>query len=64
MTALRAALAELWSLFVDDDALALMIVAVAVIASFLHAISPAGAGVVLVFGAIAALLFSVLRAAR
>lgn len=67
MRVLTNALRELAGLFVDDGALALMIIAVVVLAGMLATLmpeAPLAAGAVLLFGCLAALLSSVARAAR
>lgn len=64
MNVLRAVWAELAGLFIDDWLLAAMTVVVVVLTIFIGALSPVLAGVVLVLGALFALLFSVMRAVR
>jgi hypothetical protein len=67
MTPLTIVLRELAGLFVDDGALALAIVAVVVLAGMVAMLIPdvpMAAGVVLLFGCLAALLSSVARAVR
>jgi uncharacterized membrane protein YdjX (TVP38/TMEM64 family) len=65
MTALANVLRELAGLFVDDGALALMIMAVVVVAGVVATLLPEVplvAGGILLFGCLAALLSSVARA--
>jgi uncharacterized membrane protein YdjX (TVP38/TMEM64 family) len=65
MTALANMLRELAGLFVDDGALALMIMAVVVVAGVVATLLPElplVAGGILLFGCLAALLSSVARA--
>ncbi|WMT71964.1 hypothetical protein [Bradyrhizobium sp. Ash2021] len=67
MTVLTNALRELAGLFVDDGALALVIIAVVVLAGMVATLipdAPLAAGAILLFGCLAALLASVARAAR
>jgi hypothetical protein len=67
VTVLTNALRELAGLFVDDGALALMIIAVVVLAGMLATLmpeAPLAAGAILLFGCLAALLSSVATAAR
>ena len=67
MSALRTAWDELVGLFVDDGALALVLVGVCAAVGLLVALaspSPLAAGALLAGGCAAALLASVLRAAR
>ncbi len=67
MTALSNALRELAGLFVDDGALALVIIAVVVLAGLVATLMPDAswaAGAILLLGCLAALLSSVARAAR
>jgi len=64
MNAFQSIWAELVGLFVDDGLLAIMLVVVAVLAVFIGAVAPVAAGIVLVFGSVAALFFSVMRKAR
>jgi uncharacterized membrane protein YdjX (TVP38/TMEM64 family) len=65
MTMLTNALRELAGLFVDDGALALTIIAVVVLAAIVAMLIPEVplvAGAILLFGSLAALLWSVARA--
>jgi uncharacterized membrane protein YdjX (TVP38/TMEM64 family) len=65
MTALTKVLRELAGLFVDDGALALTIIAIVVLAGMVAVLLPGvplAAGAVLLFGCLAALLWSVARA--
>jgi hypothetical protein len=66
MTVLTNALRELAGLFVDDGALALVIIAVVVLAGLVAMLMPdaSWAGAILLLGCLAALLSSVARAAR
>ena len=66
MSAIRSAFRELVGLFIDDSALALLLVALIAIACALEALGVTHAvlGVLLVAGAVGALVASVLRAAR
>ena len=67
MTVLTNALRELAGLFVDDGALALVIIAIVVLAGMVATLTPdasLAAGAILLFGCLAALLASVARAAR
>lgn len=67
MTVLTNALRELAGLFVDDGALALLIIAVVVLAGVVATLLPEvpwAAGAILLFGCPAALLVSVARAGR
>ena len=67
MNALRSAFRELVGLFIDDGALALLLVALIAIACALEAlgfVTHAVLGALLVMGTIGALVASVLRAAR
>jgi len=65
MTALTNVLRELAGLFVDDGALALMIIAIVALAGMVAMLMPEvplAAGAILLFGCLAALLSSVARA--
>jgi hypothetical protein len=65
MTVLTNALRELAGLFIDDGALALVIIAVVVLTGVVAALLPEVplvAGAILLFGCLAALLSSVARA--
>lgn len=65
MTALTNVLRELAGLFVDDGALALTIIAIVALAGMVAMLMPEvplAAGAVLLFGSLAALLWSVARA--
>jgi len=65
MTALTNVLRELAGLFVDDGALALTIIAIVALAGMVAMLMPEvplAAGAVLLFGCLAALLWSVARA--
>jgi len=67
MNAVRSAFRELVGLFIDDGALALLLVALIAVAYALEAlglVTHAVLGALLVAGAIGALVTSVLRAAR
>jgi hypothetical protein len=67
MTALTNVLRELAGLFVDDGALALTIIAIVALAGMVTMLMPElplAAGAVLLFGCLAALLWSVARADR
>jgi hypothetical protein len=66
MNAIANALRELVGLIVDDRGLALSIVAVVALAALMSLVPGAGpaAGGVLVFGCLAVLTFSVMKAAR
>ena len=67
MNALRSAFRELVGLFIDDGALALLLVALIAIVCALEALglaTHAVIGALLVAGAVGALVTSVLRAAR
>jgi hypothetical protein len=67
MTVLANALRELAGLFVDDGALALMIIAVVILTGLVATMLPEVplvAGGILLFGCLAALLSSVARAAN
>ncbi len=67
MTALTNVLRELAGLFVDDGALALMIIAIVALAGMVAMLMPEvplAAGAILLFGCLATLLSSVARADR
>ena len=67
MTVLIAAFRELFGLFVDDESLALTILAVVALAAIVATLIPdAGlaAGAILLFGCLGVLLASVARSAR
>ena len=66
MSAIRSAFRELVGLFIDDSALALLLVALIAIACALEAlgVSHAVLGALIVAGAVGALVTSVLRGAR
>ena len=64
MNALANAWKELIGLFVDDGALAALIIAVVILAIGVSAVLPQAAGIVLVLGSLAALSFSLMRATR
>jgi hypothetical protein len=61
---LIAILRELAGLFVDDGWLAIAILAVVALAAVVAALTPAGAGVVLLIGLVAVLLVNTLAAAK
>jgi uncharacterized membrane protein YdjX (TVP38/TMEM64 family) len=67
MTVLTNALRELAGLFIDDGALALVLIAMVVVAAIVAMLIPEvplAAGAILLFGCLAALLVSVARAGR
>ena len=64
MNVLIAILRELAGLFVDDGWLAIAILAVVALAAVVAALTPAGAGVVLLIGLVAVLLVNTLAAAK
>jgi hypothetical protein len=67
MSALRALLAELLGLFVEDGALALAIAAIVVVAGMAAALLPHGSlatGAILLFGCLGVLLVNAMKAQK